>query len=59
MDRIWMRVSSDEYELPEAVADTAVELAQICKTTPDVIYSEISMVKAGKRVSCPWVCVPC
>lgn len=27
---LWMKVSNDEYELPEIVADTSCELSRLC-----------------------------
>ena len=38
---IYIRVSRDKYEHIVAMGDTAVELAKLCKTTPDTIYSSI------------------
>lgn len=55
--RIWLKISSDRYELPLAVADTARELAQMCGVTVGTIYSQMSCVKAGKRPSCPYICI--
>ena len=43
---LWMKVTSDEYELPVAVADTAKELAKIVGTTENTINSRISHAKA-------------
>ena len=39
---IYMMLSSDEYELPEAVADSPTELARITGTTRTNILSSIS-----------------
>lgn len=44
-DCIWLKVSNDEYELPLAVADSAVELAELVGTTATTIYSSMSHVK--------------
>lgn len=44
---IYMKVSNDKYQLPIAVADTAKELAKICNTTENNIYSHISKNKKG------------
>lgn len=55
--KIWMKVSKDKYELPEAFADTAVELAELCGTTANTIYTQCSKFKAGVIDWCPWVCV--
>lgn len=46
---IYMKVSDDEYQLPEAVADTIIELAKLCGTRPNCISS--SMCHAKKRGS--------
>ena len=43
---LWLRVSQDKYELPEAVADNPAELARICGTTANSIMSMISHYKA-------------
>lgn len=48
---IYMKVTKDEYELPIAVADDAYQLADVCGTTPNNIYSSISHGrKSYKRV---------
>lgn len=39
---LWVCITNDKYELPVAVADTAAELARICHTTSNSIYSELS-----------------
>lgn len=44
---IYMKVSNDKYQLPVAVADTAKELAEICNTTANNIYSHISKNEKG------------
>lgn len=44
-DRIWMKVSDDEYELPEAIANTADELAKICGVTGSTVRSMVSHCK--------------
>lgn len=43
---IWMKVSEDGYELPEAVADTPSELAKIIGVKPNNISSAISKAKS-------------
>ena len=48
MQKIYICVSHDEYELPEAIADTAQELADICGTTKAVVQSCISKYEHGK-----------
>lgn len=55
--RIWMKISSDEYELPIAVADTAAELAKMCHVTANGIYSQMSRVRHGELASCPYICI--
>ena len=36
---VWMKVSRDKYRLPEAVADSAVELGRMIGKSPDTIIS--------------------
>ena len=36
---VWIAVSSDEYELPIAIADKAWELAAIMRTTTSIVRS--------------------
>lgn len=45
---LWMMVSSDELELPIAVADTATELARMVGVNYNTIYSTISHTKTGQ-----------
>lgn len=52
---VWMKVSKDELELPEAVADTARELAEITGTTTFSIVSSVSKVRCGERKMCRYV----
>ncbi len=42
---VWMKVTLDEYELPLAIADTSVELAEILGVTSKTIYSSMSHAK--------------
>lgn len=44
---VYMKVTKDKYELPVAIADTALELAEICGTTRTNILSAI--INAKKR----------
>ena len=44
---VWMRISDDYYELPTAVANSAVELARMCNTTDSNIRSCVA--KKSKR----------
>ena len=46
---IWLKVTSDELELPVAVADTAEQLAKMCVTTVGSIYSSVSKVRHGRE----------
>ena len=45
---MWIKVTNDKYELPVAVGETAVELAEMLGVTTDVIYSSVSHFKAGR-----------
>ena len=38
---LWLKVSKDKYALPLAVADTARELAEMCDTSINAIYSSV------------------
>lgn len=52
IERFWMRVSLDKYELPEAVATSSGELAEICGVRKNTVESAVSHVRKGKiRVS--------
>lgn len=44
---VWMKVSKDRFRLPEAVADTAKELAAICKTTENNVRSAACKQRKG------------
>lgn len=39
---LWMKVTLDKYELPLMVADSAAELAKMCGTTVQSIYTNVS-----------------
>ena len=52
---LWMMVSSDKYELPLIVCDSAAELSRIVGVTENTIYSQASRVKAGKQRFCHFV----
>ena len=54
--KIYMEVTDDKYELPIAVADSAVELAQIINVSANSIYSSISHAKS-KGYKSRYVCV--
>ena len=45
---LYIKVSNDELKLPEAVADSAAELAKMVGCSTNCIYSTISQVKRGK-----------
>ena len=45
---LYIKVTNDELELPEAVADSAAELARMVGCSVNCIYSTISHVKRGK-----------
>lgn len=49
---IWILVSSDEYELVEAVADTIRELAAIAGVTPNTIKTQYNKWIHGKVKTC-------
>lgn len=57
VDRIWMKVTADKYELPLVIADSAKELAEICGTTANSIVSAISHHKKGRTEYSTYVCV--
>lgn len=46
MKKVYMKVSRDEYRLPEAIADSPKELAKICGVSRNSIVSAISKAKA-------------
>ena len=50
-----MQVSSDELQLPEAVADTARELSELVGTSESCIISCVSKFKHGKLKSCKYI----
>lgn len=52
---IWMKVTRDKYELPVAVADTAVELARIVGTTKNAVVSSVSHLEHGRKRYCSYV----
>jgi len=49
---VYMAVTADKYELPICLADTVVELARMCGTSENTIYSQISHRKHGKIINC-------
>lgn len=52
---IWMKVTTDEYELPLAVADTCRELAELCNTTKNSIYCSMCWAKKHKDFRCQYI----
>ena len=42
---VWLKVTTDRYELPVAVADTGEELARICGVSGNNVYSTMSKAK--------------
>lgn len=48
---LYMKVSNDEYELPEAVAGSANELARMLGVTENAIYCGICRGKSGSKSS--------
>lgn len=46
---LWMEVTTDDLELPLVVASSAEELARICKTNTNNIYSATSKMRRQKR----------
>lgn len=48
---IWLKVTTDELELPVAVADTAEQLAKICGVTVKSIYSSVSHARHGRKTT--------
>lgn len=47
MKKLYVKATQDEYELPEAVADTPTELAEMLGTTRNVVESSISHKRRG------------
>ena len=46
--KLYLRVTRDKYELPEAVAESPRELAQMTGVSRATILSSISHEKAGR-----------
>lgn len=53
---VYMKVTSDKYELPLAIADSIVDLAEMCGIKPNSIYSKMSHFKngTGTEKTCPY-----
>lgn len=47
LEKLYMRVTTDDLELPVAVAGSAKELADLCGTTENCVLSSISHERAG------------
>lgn len=47
LEKLYMRVTTDELELPIAVAESPKELADLCGTTKNCVLSSISHERAG------------
>lgn len=48
---VWMEVDLNNKELPLHIADSAVELAEICGTTRNNVESAASKAKHGRNKS--------
>lgn len=46
--KLYMEITTDEYELPLIVADSVKELALKCDRTPNTIHKYFNHVKNGK-----------
>lgn len=51
---VWLLITTDKYELPLAVADTAVELAGMIGVSPHSIVSCYSRYTRGKGNNCKY-----
>jgi len=58
MIRIWMKVTKDELELPEAVAGSALELAEILGIKENTIYKAMNRAK-NRGEKCRFIRVKC
>lgn len=45
---LYIKVTKDKFELPVAVADSVIELAEMTGTTKNTIYSTMSHLKEGR-----------
>ena len=48
---VWMEIDLANKELPLRVADTAKELARLCRTTENNVMSAASKARRGRRRS--------
>lgn len=46
MASVYMKVTQDEYELPEVIADSIIELAQMLGVKTQSIYDSMKHVKS-------------
>ena len=49
---IWMEVTTDEYELPLAFANSATQLADMVGVKRNAVFEAVSKWKAGKTKTC-------
>ena len=54
---LWLAVTTDEYELPIAVADSVIELAKMVGVSENAIYQTVRNHKVGKvkKKVCPYM----
>jgi hypothetical protein len=55
--KLYMKVTSDKYELPLAVAKSVTELAKACGVTRNTIWQQMWMQRTGKVKHCCYHCV--
>lgn len=46
---VWMKVTDDRYELPELIAYSAIELADMCGVSKNSVYSANSRYRSGQN----------
>lgn len=51
---IWLKVTTDKYELPLEIADTAIEMAEKCGVTESVVRGSASSYNTGRRQVTPF-----
>lgn len=57
MKKIWMEVTSDKYELPVAIADSAAELAKMCGVKSSTVKTSVCHYNKHRLKKCKWRCV--
>ena len=57
MQKVWMLVSDDKYELPLAIADTAKELAERCNVSIHTVISNFTRYQRGEYKKSKYLCV--